>query len=295
MRAYVILNPNSGKRRSKRVCQAIHHVFPRSGVTYDIHYTKKAEPVNMVVHRACEQGCDMVVASGGDGTISQTASGLIHHREIPLGIIPSGTANLLARELGIPMEFEAACRLIAETSTATAIDVMQRGEHFHLGHVSLGLYARIAENTNMKLKQRIGRFAYLQNLVTELRRRRKWQFTLELDGTQHQYRASTIMLSNISAYGLEPLRWGRHIRPNDGVIDVCVVRAFTVGEILQLFWHAFRGQHDKTSYMKYLEAKQHITVRTPGERVPVRGDGELVGYSEVEMNVLPKALQVCMP
>ena len=127
---FTVLNPVAGNSESSRVRQALEHHFPAGRTVCEIHEAGRDERIAEVVRAALGRGCDLVVAAGGDGTVSAVANGLIGNENggsVPLGIIPLGTANVLARELGIPVDLERACQLLAGPHATTRIDGMRVG------------------------------------------------------------------------------------------------------------------------------------------------------------------------
>ena len=112
-RVFTVLNPVAGNSESSRVRQVLEHHFPADNTVCEIHEAGRDDRIGELVRAALGRGCDLVVAAGGDGTVSAVANGLIGNENggsVPLGIIPLGTTNVLARELGIPVDLEQACR-----------------------------------------------------------------------------------------------------------------------------------------------------------------------------------------
>src|SRR5258706_6703522 len=128
-RIFVVLNPMAGSGTAEDVRQALDRHFAASAWQQEIYETTGEEQIPDIVRGALGRGCDMVVAAGGDGTVSDVAEALVH-TDVPLGILPVGTANVLARELGIPIGLDGACELMVGEHMATSIDAMQVGEHY---------------------------------------------------------------------------------------------------------------------------------------------------------------------
>jgi diacylglycerol kinase family enzyme len=106
------LNPGSGKNTSDPIKNAISKSFKIAQINFEIYETKKEDDIGDIVKTRLKEKFDVVVAAGGDGTVSAVISGVVG-TTVPLGIIPAGTGNLLAHELGIPLEIEDAVALIA--------------------------------------------------------------------------------------------------------------------------------------------------------------------------------------
>jgi diacylglycerol kinase family enzyme len=120
---------------------------------------------------------------------------------------------------------------------------------------------------------------------------KSWHFTLIVDDQVRRFRASSVLVANAGAVGLSSLRWGADICLSDGQLNICIIRGRTLMDYLGLAWSAFWNQHRQSRHISYLTAKQSITIKT-SSTLPVRADGEVIGEGAVQIQVLPKALQV---
>jgi diacylglycerol kinase family enzyme len=158
----------------------------------------------------------------------------------------------------------------------------------------MGTYSRIANLDTPEDKKLLGRFAYLRLLFREVRAGRTWAFRMWQDGAYSRRRASLVLAANVGATGLPGLQWREDAAPDDGVIDLCIVRAKTAGEYLTLLWDALRGRHEAGGAMEYAEIRDSLTIKT-SNGLPLRGDGKEIGKGSVEIKVLRGALQVMAP
>lgn len=283
MKFFIVLNPAAGHADPSSLKQLFQERFGEIGHHYDLYETTGAEDIAAIVKEATAGDYSQVVAAGGDGTVSAVADGLAHGTT-PLGILPVGTGNLVARELGIPLEPEAACQLLLESAHIRRLDGMQVGKRTYISHVSMGVYSRIAEDVAAADKKREGRLAYVRAILQEMAAFPLWRFTVEVDGRRHRYRVAMVLLANVAAVGIPPLKWGEHIYPDDGRIDVCLVRARTLGQYLKLLWFAWQGQQAQTPEIVYLTAHRQIHLQTR-QHMPVRADGEVVGQSAISIEI----------
>jgi YegS/Rv2252/BmrU family lipid kinase len=296
-RAFIVLNPVAGNSEPGRVRQAIEHHLPADSTVCEIHETGRDDPIAEVVRTALGRGCDLVVAAGGDGMVSAVANGLTGNangRSVPLGIIPLGTTNVLARELGIPLELEHACRLLAGPHTTTRIDGMRVGPACYFTQIGVGIDALMIRDTQREHKRRFGRAAYLWTAATHLLGFQPRRFALVIDGRPRRARASQIVVANSGILGQPPFRWGPDIRPDDGRIDVCIVRARNLIDYGKLAWYVVSGQHRQSPNVRYFTAKQSITIASR-RALPVQGDGEIIGETPAEIAVAPQAVAVIVP
>ena len=294
---YAVINPVAGSCDAETVKQELAQACAAAGLTLECHFTFAGESGQNItdnVRQALQQGCARVVVAGGDGTVAAVGSALID-TETPFAILPVGTANLLARELNIPFDLSLACQLAASGNKHRYFDAMRVGRQVFLSHISLGVYSKIAERTSRTSKRYFRQIAYIWNALPELLSGRTWRFTLLVDDQEIQLRASFIMVANVGGLGAAELRWGEDIALDDGLIDICVVHARTLKDYLTLADSILRRRHKSSPKLSYYRAARRVQVATPHKRVPVRGDGEIIGYSAVEIALLPKVIRVIVP
>ena len=292
-RAFVVLNPIAGSCSAAEVREILEREFADSGGACDIYETTGQENLAAVIDEALGRGYDLIVAAGGDGTVSNVANRVLDS-DVTLGILPVGTANLLARELNIPLEVEAACQILATSECTRNIDAMRVGDQVFISHVSLGVYSKIAERTSAAAKRYFRQIAYIWNALPELIGKRAWRFNIEVDGHKHRFRASFIMIANVGGVGAGELRWGPDIAPDDGRLDICIIRARTFTDYFLFIWHVILNRHRKAPKTTYLQARKSIKVSTR-KRLPVRGDGEIVGQSHITIEIVPHGLRIVTP
>jgi YegS/Rv2252/BmrU family lipid kinase len=260
---------------------------------YAIYEMQPHEALEAVVQRARQQGFSAVVAAGGDGTVSALANALMHV-PMPLGIVPLGHGNLVARELGIPLDPAAACRVLVQAPERIDLDVIQVDKRIFLSHISMGTYARLIANTPQQSKRRFGRLASLWAISYELWRRETWPFVITVDGHPHCVHASWVMVANVAAAGPFNLSWGPHISPCDHRLDVCIIKARTPLDYLRLAGQLCGRFPAHASIITYLQARRDIAIEAPSA-VPLRGDGEVVGHTAVHIRVRPQAITLLTP
>jgi YegS/Rv2252/BmrU family lipid kinase len=293
-RIFVVLNPMAGNSAAEDVRQALaRHIGDRAQT--DIFETtgQEDEDIAAIVRAEQAQAPVMVVAAGGDGTISEVAEALIG-TDIPLGIIPVGTANVFARELGIPLDLEGACALLEGQASTTSVDAMKVGEKYFVLQIGIGLDSLMIRDTDRQSKRRFGRAAYLWTAFTRLIGYQPVRFTIVADGQRSRPRASQVLVANGGVLGAPPFSWGPHIRPNDGRIDVCIVSARTVLDYGGLIWHTLLGQQRRDRNVRYLAATRSIAI-SADQPLPIQADGEIIGETPLQITVVPNALKVIVP
>ena len=293
-RVFVVLNPMAGNSTADEVRSALQEHFGDQ-IELAIYETTGAadEDVVALVRDAVGRGVTLVVAAGGDGTVSDVAEGLIGG-EIPLGIIPVGTANVFARELELPLTLAEACALLVGQHAISQIDAMKARDKYFVLQIGIGLDSLMIRDTERDAKRRFGRAAYIWTALTRLVGYQPVRFTVVADGKRLRPRASQVLIANGGVLGMPPFSWGPHIRPNDGRIDVCIVSARTVLDYLGLVWHTILGQQRSDRNVRYLSARQTIAI-SADQPLPVQADGEIIGETPIQIEVVPNAIHVIVP
>lgn len=239
----------------------------------------------------------MVLIAGGDGTISLVANAL--HRidqQLPVVLWPLGTGNVIAKEMGYPLDWRAMADQLADCSfREVKLDAMAIGDTLYLSHLSMGYYAQSLIDVQRKDKRRQGVWAYLQSFYHQIQGGRSWRFDIEIDGRSYRKRASLIMLANAGAIGIGGLRWGSNISISDGRINVCVIKTSTLAGYLRFLLNTTTGRAENLESVNYYQARKHIKVQARKKKLYVRGDGELVGRQSMEVRILPGHLRMWLP
>jgi diacylglycerol kinase family enzyme len=288
---FIVQNPVAGTSDPVVVRTEIEDHL--AGRKYQIYETMQGDNVREVVKDALRQGYGMIWAAGGDGTVSAVANALAKG-DIPMGIVPLGTGNVLARELGIPLELKAACDLLTGPHRTRVLDLLRVGEEYYVLSVSAGISALTMAETAREQKRRLGQLAYLLNAARILLSRSLWPFRISVDGQPYFVRASEVMVANIGLIGYEPLRLGDQVRPDDGRVDLCHARLESIPKLFSLFAGLLSGRQDELEELTCHSASKYIEI-TSRRRIPVQGDGEHIGFTPLRIEIIPKSLPVIVP
>ncbi|HEX8201051.1 MAG TPA: diacylglycerol kinase family protein, partial [Isosphaeraceae bacterium] len=215
----VVLNPKSGSFTAQDVRAAIERHFPCEDGTCSVLDLSRDVDLAATVREAVAGGVDLVIAAGGDGTVSAVAN-ILTGTPTPMGIIPLGTANVLARALGVPVDLEGACALLAGPYATASIDAMQVGERIYLTQIGIGIDALMIRDTKNEDKRRFGRAAYLWTAFVRFLGFKARRFSLAVDEQRTRPRATQVVLANVGTLGQPPFQWGPDIHLDDGRIDV---------------------------------------------------------------------------
>jgi YegS/Rv2252/BmrU family lipid kinase len=291
--ALIILNPVAGRSSVEEVRRAIDDTFGARGWRFEIVETTAEMAIAPHVERAVREGATLVVAAGGDGTVSEVASCLARS-EVPLGILPVGTANVLALELGIPQDIHAACELLAGEHAVRELDLMEANGRFWALQLDVGLNSLMIKETAREAKRKFGRAAYLTTLAQQAMGFQSPRFSMVVDGKRMRPRASDVVVANAGTMGMRPFTWGPNISPSDGALNLCIVKVRGPLDYAKLAWQFMTGRHKPGQNVTYVAVRQQVTIAadTP---LPVQADGEVIGETPVTVALLPQALRVVVP
>jgi diacylglycerol kinase (ATP) len=310
-RARLIMNPISGDDQPNLMkLPDIVGALEAEGVRADLGFTKPDESPGLIAQQAMEEGYDMVVVGGGDGTVSEVAKALIQ-APIPLGILPIGTYNNIARSLNLPTDIIEACQVLGQ-GQAKSIDVGQvNNEHFFLEAAGVGLdaalfplgeeikggrWGRMLQAARLTLNYQPQRLRIqLDRSIAEARNRPIPQSRLlRRMGMRRELRLSALLvvIANGPYYGV-----GFTVAPDavidDGLLTISIFRNFSKWELLRHFWSISRGQYH---YSPKIETYHAAEVRFASDvRLPIHIDGHPIGELPATFKVIKQALQVIVP
>jgi diacylglycerol kinase (ATP) len=287
-RLYVVINPAAGQQRP--VVSELNAALQDTGIDWDIGITKELGDGQALAAQAIAAGADVVAAYGGDGTVMDVATALLG-TGIPLAILPGGTANVMAMELGIPGDTAGACRLLM-TGQVRAIDFGRLGAQHFLLRVGIGAEAVMVKEAARELKERFGRLAYALTAIRALREAPHVRFLMNIDGQEIISEGVTCFLANSGNLGMPNLQLSSIIRVDDGRLDVVVVRAADLNSLISITAGVLTGNEEITPLQHWQGSTITISADPPQ---PVIYDGELWGATPVSVETLPGAIHVIVP
>ncbi|CAN5217693.1 YegS/Rv2252/BmrU family lipid kinase [soil metagenome] len=293
MRFTLIYNPVSGPGAGPRVATRAGELLAREGHLPELAATGDGVDAAILARRASEAGADRVIAIGGDGTIAEVAAGLLDAgRRVPLAILPHGTANVLALNLGIGRGLARAVRTAID-GEVVPIDVGRVDGGIFLISVGTGLHAEMVARADRELKRRWGVAAYGVAGWSAQRAGSPVRYRVACDGEIQEVEATMIQVMNCGAIFRPRWELGSGISPVDGFLDVLAYRASTVPQYVAAAAHVVRGSPTATDLVDHRRGKR---VRIEADRsVGLQRDGESAGGTPAEIELLPRALPVVMP
>lgn len=288
--AYIVINPVAGVSKPQDIRAAVDKVLGEAGWAVAYYETTGRENLPAVVHAAVDElHPDLVAAAGGDGTLSGVAAGLAGS-DVPMGILPAGSWNALARNLEIPGSHEEAARLWLGEHDLQPLDGIQVNERLYFLNVGVGISSRLM-STSREGKRSLGGLAYIRTLIVELTGLEMRRYRVTTDGKMMKVRAVEVMAVSASLGGVGELRSHNVFHPGDGKVEVCAIRARTFGQGVMVILRFITGQRGKHAGILYHRAERDFVIQTR-RRLPVQADGEVVGWTPLEGKVVPRAVKV---
>lgn len=283
-----IVNPISGVGRQKVIEKLIDQELDRTLFDYEIAYTKAAKHAIEISKDAVIRKFDVVVAVGGDGSVNETAKGLINSNTA-LAIIPTGSGNGLARHLNIPLNLKKAMDVI-NSGKETLIDSIQMNDETFVNVAGIGFDAHIGWEF-AKFGKR-GFSSYLKVISREFPSYKAGNYELTVDGETINKKAFLISFANGSQWGNNA-----YIAPmadiSDGVMDIAILNDFKFYSILSIGYRLLNKTLDQSSHISIIKAKE-VTVKQSGTIAHIDGEPIEIGH-EIRIKVNPLSLKVIIP
>ena len=231
-----------------------------------------------------------IILGGGDGTFSGSAR-MFDGSESVLGVLPLGTGNAFARDLGIATDVDAACDVIA-AGNVEHVDMGLAGGKPFINVATIGLTAGIARNLDANEKKLLGPLAYATALMRSLSRIRPFEASITLDGKTETFRSLQVVVGN-GRFHAGPFLLAPDADIANGSLVAYGLKSENKADFLKLGWHLVRGNHLELENVVHLRGREGILVAAPDQRVIL--DGELMGATPLPLGLKPGALKVLAP
>lgn len=292
-RVLAVLNPTSGARRGGDLAEELREgVLGHGAADVEVRVTEGPDDALSWATAAAHEGFEVVVAGGGDGTVTAVAQGVFASgADVPVAIVPLGTGNGLARVLGVPLEPPEALEALA-AGKPVKLDVLEVTSH---GLVSLlfcgaGLDAKINEDADREAKDRLGFLAYVRAALGAASDLERHDLTVTVDGRTSRLRGHTVIAFNATKLELLGLEVGPDSTPHDGRMDVAVMRTPTRWAVLRRALRLLRRADSRADLLPATSLR--LEARPP---LPVQVDGDPVGDTPLEVRVAPAAVTFVAP
>jgi YegS/Rv2252/BmrU family lipid kinase len=283
-RILVILNPAARGEKAgmmiNKIAQLSHRIL--------IRLTTMPGEARGLAREAVAEGRNIVVAAGGDGTINEVVNG-IAGSDVRLGLLPAGTMNVFAAELGLPGSDLRKCWQIIETGRVRHVDLPRADGQYFVQLAGIGLDAQTVQETTYEFKKNFGPLSYLIS-ATQIAARKPPRLIVETPERTEQ--GSFVLVGNGRFYG-GPFEIFKQAKIDDGRLDVLIFKNLGYLDIVRYLNAIVFGTHTALADVAYFQTST-LTVRSE-ERVPVEVDGEVIGEVPVTFGFASQKLQVFAP
>jgi len=282
----VILNPTAGSPEHVRSWQERAESLAGD---CPVRVTSHSGEAEALARRAVEEGFARIVAAGGDGTVSQVANGLAGSNAV-LGVLPMGSVNVFAMELGLPLHNLQRCWDIIEDTNLRLVDMPSANEKYFVQLAGVGLDAQVVKETSLAFKRSFGPLSYLIS-AAQIAARQPPKLRIESEHTSVE-EGSFVLVGNGRLYG-GPFPFFKQAVIDDGLFDVVVFKRLGYLEIMRYLQDVVFSADIKVPEIEYFQTRQ---LRITSEQdVPLELDGELAGNCPVDFRIRKRALRVLAP
>lgn len=281
-----IINPISGGKNKDKFETIAHRYLDKHLFSPEFVFTQGPNHAEQLAREGLINNFDFITAVGGDGTINEVAKALLG-TQTPLGIIPEGSGNGLARALHIPLEKKDALILLNRLAVKEIDAGYINGMPF-FNMAGIGFDALIS--SRFAKKDLRGPLGYMQTIFHEISNYKPLDYEINIDGERYERKAFMISIANSPQYGNEA-----YISPKasveDGLLDVCIVKPFPLFILPKMIYHLFSKTADRTKYVEIIHGKNIKITRSVKEEVHVDGEPIML-EKNLEVTVFPKSLKV---
>ncbi|MCM1990394.1 YegS/Rv2252/BmrU family lipid kinase [Oceanirhabdus seepicola] len=269
-----VYNPFSGERIILNYLDKIIELHEKNGYTVHIKRIERTEELQNYF-QTIDEKYEYILVSGGDGSIDIVVNAMKKSNiDLPIGIIPTGTANDFAKFLDIPLDIVKACKQVID-GTEFKVDVGKANNQYFVNVASMGLFTDVSQKTDTNIKNTIGKLAYYIKGIEEIPNLRKLKVKLKWDKGEFDDYIYLLLVLNGKTAGNINLAYKAEL--DDGKLDVLVFRATRVTQILTICYRLIKGEHleeniEGLTYFKcdnlFIECEEGIVTDIDGEKGP---------------------------
>ncbi len=289
-RVHVIVNPASGQ--DKPILKTLNTVFKDNGIDWEMFVTKEAGDGVRLAKEAAAAGVDVVAVYGGDGTVREVTTGLLG-TNVPILVLPGGTANALALALGIPTDLAAAAALLTcDDCELRQVDVGMVDEQAFLIGVGVGVPGEIADTADREAKDRLGVLAYFVSSIQALRNAETVVYRVTIDGETFETEGISAVILNAGQFGIPGVTIAPSVSMADNQLDLLVFKSKSLPALVSLAASVVRQDEQAAPYDTYTGREIRVEATPPQ---PVQVDGEVLPAAPVSAKLLPCAVTYIVP
>lgn len=282
---------NSRSRRGRDWQAQAAQTLTDLGIHLDeVAKCRSIEDIVSSTTRAIGQKEPLVIVGGGDGTFSTVARYFVGSDSV-LGVLPLGTGNQFARDLGIPAQVQTACEIIANARTTT-VDLGIVADDYFLNVATIGLTTTIARSLTVDAKRRLGRFVYAFALLKALRVSKPFHVTISSENGETEFDTLQLVLGN-GRYHAGPLLIAPNASITEGKLSLYALRTTNRAAFLKLALYLPSGRHVDLPEVHYEDTTGGMISATPARSVTV--DGEICATTPIRYGIAPDSIRVVVP
>ena len=281
----IILNPAAGSEQAERWRERIESIA--SGCT--LFTTSRSGEAEVMARHAAEKGFKKIAAAGGDGTINEVVNGLAGSNAV-LGLLPLGTVNVFAIELGLPANNLEFCWEVIQGDNMRFVDLPSANGKYFVQLAGVGLDAQVVKETSLAFKRNFGPLSYLIS-AAQIAAREPPRLFIESESASVN-EASFVLVGNGRHYG-GPFPFFKQAVLDDGLLDVVAFKRLGYLDIIKYLQDVVFSSDIRVPEVEYFQTR-NLRI-TSDQDVPVELDGELVGICPVDFQIRQKALRVLAP
>lgn len=292
MKALCIVNPCAGRGRGIKVWQKIKSQAEMLLPGLVVRFTSGPGHAALLAGEAAEHNQDMIIIIGGDGTVHEAVNGLAGSR-IPIGIIPAGTGNDLAKTLGIPRDICKALSIIKK-GVRRSIDLGRVDGRIFINMGGLGFDATVAHRVN---KQRLikGKAAYFWAIIRTIIDYKAVKVQITLDGTTWEETVTLIAIGNGEYVG-GGVRMFPQANLHDGLLDICVIKKTTKLDMILTLPAIYKGRHRGHPKVSFYQGREVIITKAePDQHIYTHVDGQEIDIWPICFQLHPGSLEILVP
>ncbi|GBD17467.1 Putative lipid kinase BmrU [bacterium HR26] len=286
--AVMIVNPRAGRLRAGSVDRLVAILSERYALA--VLECQDLDELTRLARTAAERA-DTVIAVGGDGTVSRVATGILG-TPARLAVLPGGSTNHIARLLGMPSNLVRAARVLAGPTRLRRLDVGCADQQALLFLGGVGVDALIVRDAPTTVKRFLAWAGYIPPGLRHLQDG-PWRVRVAVDGAVVETTARTVLVANGSFLVHPWFRVGQDIRPDDGLLDVCIYSPTRFVDWVTLGLWMLVGQVHRSRHVRQLRGRS-VEIRS-SPPAPIEIDGDYLGEGNLAVSVYPAALTVVVP
>ena len=284
MSTQLLINPSAGRGKAQKLNNAIVREVRSHCGDVEVLSAASVEETKLLLKKTVETGSERLIVAGGDGIVHFAIQAVAGSSTV-LGVIPIGSGNDFARALGLPSQIEAASKIAL--SKPSKIDLLKVGDRWVASVLTFGFSADVNTRAN-HMKRPKGPSRYTFATLFCLPKLQSRHLDLQVDGSHFHFDLTLGTVANTSDFG-GGMKIAPDADPCDGISNLTLVTSLGKMELLWFFRRVFDGSHLKHPKVQTLEGKNIVIV---SEGFDIWGDGELIGVSPMEIELVPEALHI---